>query len=142
MENVVQIKAITDVGLIRQNNEDNFIVGENISTFPWTLSSSEIVVPAVGTAIVIADGMGGEKAGEVASDIAIKAIEEFISANIIPVSNEVELVKLLNDALLNANKKICDFVLADMDFFGMGTTATICLIRDEKLYVSLIGDSR
>ena len=69
----------TNVGLVRTNNEDNFIVNTDLTQTDWFLpsdTSKEIALGELGCLFVVADGMGGMNAGEVASAIAIDSVKE------------------------------------------------------------------
>ena len=108
----------THVGKVRSNNEDALIVIE-----PETF--------------VVADGMGGASAGEVASQMLIDTVKHFLSKNP-PPWNE----KLLSQAILLANDKILNKARLNPEFRGMGTTATILSFDGGKAYFAHVGDSR
>lgn len=110
----MNIGAKTDIGKIREQNEDTYGYRDNL--------------------FVIADGMGGHKAGEIASAIAV----EIVLAS--EVSSDPELS--LHEAVLNANNAILDEMAKNVDFFGMGTTIAILFLAKDKAYVSHVGDSR
>jgi protein phosphatase len=77
----VKLAAGTDVGLVRQNNEDNFVVNADLQKDSWIIpqNSESITLGEYGTLLVVADGMGGTNAGEVASAIAIETIQQKFS---------------------------------------------------------------
>lgn len=112
---------ITDKGLSRENNEDSLLV-----------------LPDVGL-LAVADGMGGYKGGEVASNLALQTLEE-------------ELGRLLRkgerrrQALLDSVKTANGMVFARSDqnqeLKGMGTTITACLLGEGELFTAHVGDSR
>ena len=133
--------AKTHVGRIREHNEDSFIVGLEPDKFEWVLNSDEFVIGDKGSVFVVADGMGGESAGEIASEIAVQSIRAFIHTEL--NKEEVQpFEKILESALVFAHNKIKDACRNNADYIGMGTTATICLLTSEKIYISWVGDSR
>lgn len=115
------VSLMSDKGNIRSLNEDyaGFIENEQYKIY------------------VVADGMGGHNAGEVASEMAVKSIIEYISKN----HDMDECVSLLKESILFANKKIYDYASSNEKLNGMGTTVTACLVKDKKAYVANVGDS-
>ncbi|APC40970.1 Stp1/IreP family PP2C-type Ser/Thr phosphatase [Clostridium estertheticum] len=113
--------VLSDVGNVRKINEDS--VGY--------LESSEYDI------YIVADGMGGHNAGEVASDIAIKVIMEYIKNN----HKGTELKKVLSEAIKSANKEIYDMASQNDSLKGMGTTITICIRKQNEMVVANVGDS-
>jgi serine/threonine protein phosphatase PrpC len=111
--------GLSDIGLVREKNEDKLLIVEKLGL------------------LVVCDGMGGHKGGEVASHLAIQTIEASI-----PLYNEREAVKWLNDSIHCANKVIKTQSQADPQLHEMGTTITAALIKDNELFVAHIGDSR
>jgi PPM family protein phosphatase len=106
--------AKTDKGRVREQNEDTY--GYRDSLF------------------VIADGMGGHKAGEIASAIAVETVlAAEIGVN--PIVGLREIVLEANDAILNEMSR-------NEEFMGMGTTIAILLLSTDQAYVSHVGDSR
>jgi PPM family protein phosphatase len=86
---------------------------------------------------VIADGMGGHNAGEIASDLAIKITLENVKNNLSAHDNE----QILKQAILEANDKIFQKSNINKDLSGMGTTITACLLRNNETLVANVGDS-
>ena len=74
----IKLAAGTNVGLIRQNNEDNFVVSSDLSTSEWLIPQAGPYADLgeFGALLVVADGMGGANAGEVASAIAVETIQK------------------------------------------------------------------
>ncbi len=114
---MAKIFQATHVGKVRHNNEDSLIVIE-----PETF--------------VVADGMGGAQAGEVASQMLVETVKEFLSET--PPYNE----QILSQAILLANRKILNLARQNPNYLGMGTTATILSLDDRKAYFAHVGDSR
>lgn len=116
--------AVTDVGRVRKNNEDSLLaVEEKIGSLP--------------NLFIVADGMGGENAGDYASVYAVKYIEDCLSA-----SDEKEPVSALREAIEEANTKLYEQSLKKAELKGMGTTLVAAFISDGVLYTANIGDSR
>lgn len=120
------IGSISDIGKIRENNQDAFYASQNPS-FPL---------------YIVADGMGGHKAGEVASLMAKNIIENnFIGAKA-SLTNEESVIKLIKKSIEEANIKIYLKSLEDEKYNGMGTTITLAYILKDKICIGHVGDSR
>ncbi len=114
----------TDVGKKRSMNQDCiFFTDEPIGPLP--------------NLYIVADGMGGHKAGDVASRTAIEYVTEYISDS--TVSNPVSLLKR---AIIYANDKVLRLSRENEDYSGMGTTFVAAVVDDNTMYVVNIGDSR
>jgi protein phosphatase len=131
----VRIRAavMTDVGMVREHNED--------STLTVELVRQSLVDPAECYLYVVADGMGGAEAGEIASAIAVGAIRNYVESGL----GGTELqhpTKLLTAALEEANRKIIDYQAAHPESRGMGSTAVGVLVMPPEAAVAWVGDSR
>ena len=116
--------AGSDIGKIRQENEDYiFASKDSIGLLP--------------NLFIVADGMGGHKAGEYASRFAIAEAVKFIKH-----SRKPNPVNIMKDAINAANERIYKEGVLDPRLSGMGTTFVMACIIDTKLYVANIGDSR
>lgn len=147
MSNIkITLAAKTDVGVVRSNNEDNFQVIPDISSGQMSWCNNNVyTLGNLGTLLVVADGMGGMNAGEVASDIAIQTVKEyFVPQNITPevTKNRYSIEKFMNSVIVAADKKIKEEARLHPETSGMGTTIVIAWIYDAYLYVSWCGDSR
>lgn len=80
--------------------------------------------------------MGGHNAGEVASEMAVSNVIEFVKNNINSLGECV-----LEDAIENVNKKIYEYSVSNLKLSGMGTTITACLVYDGKIVIANVGDS-
>ena len=129
----VVFRGISDVGRKREANEDCFATLPEDSLF------------------VVADGMGGHAAGEVASGLAVAAISEFISSTrrdaevTWPYDYDVSMSvegNRLKTAIRLANQKILDTITNKKELEGMGTTLVSTLITDGRACVGHVGDSR
>ena len=117
--------AKSHIGLVRQMNQDGYAVVSNQK--PWHF-------------YVVADGMGGPSAGEVASRIAVETVTDFVKAKM----NEsgTEPAELLREAVYHANQKIFVSAKETEEYFGMGTTLVCTLVNDKEVVFAHVGDSR
>jgi PPM family protein phosphatase len=132
----------TDVGQIREHNEDNFLVADlTKTTRSLTESERRPVVGERGVVLGVCDGMGGAAAGEVASQMAVDLIyERFINSE--PPSDHDALARRLVRAVEAAGQRIFNEARMDRSRRGMGTTATIAALVDSRMFVAQVGDSR
>jgi serine/threonine protein phosphatase PrpC len=127
--------AMTDVGRVREHNEDSVLAVE------YTRES--MVEPAQSYLYVVADGMGGAEAGEVASAIAVQTIRSYIEARLDTARGEVKNgAELLTGALEEANSKIIEYVASHPESRGMGSTGVCALVTPTDAAVAWVGDSR
>ncbi len=117
----------TDVGLVRERNED---------AVAWIRPQDENVANSQGSLALVADGMGGHAAGEVASALAADTIRRVYYDLNGPVP------KVLAMAFSAANRAILDYAEEHPDCKGMGTTCTVLAFRDDQAWLAHIGDSR
>jgi PPM family protein phosphatase len=110
----------SDQGRVRTSNEDSSVANLQQGIF------------------LVADGMGGHAAGEVASHIAASTVEEILS-NVEPDSNPEELLLL---AVQSANTRVYDAQVNQIEYRGMGSTLTLLFIRANRFYLAQVGDSR
>lgn len=141
-----KVAGMSDMGLVRTNNEDNFQIARDLSVEPmrWINNEACLLTP-YGTLLVVADGMGGMNAGEVASQIAIDTIRQlFTPANISTLDlNDVNAVNgFLSHAVVEADRCIKMTAAERPETHGMGTTIVIAWLLDGNLYVAWCGDSR
>lgn len=141
-----RMAAKTDVGLERANNEDNFQASANLEETPmkW-VNNQQYSLGRKGALLVVADGMGGMNAGEVASEIAINTVRECFSPDKITdevVKTRFTIEKFMKGVIVEADKRIKEFAKDNPESRGMGTTIVIAWLFDGNLYVSWCGDSR
>lgn len=136
----ILMTAGTDVGKLRTNNEDAFCCRPNLDATEARISSDYIAMGKWGCLSVVADGMGGPVAGELASSIAIAAIREFFSGNRLSGAHDKE--SFLKEAVKYANDAILQEVKTNGEATGMGTTLVLLWIVDNRAYVAWVGDSR
>jgi protein phosphatase len=132
----------TDVGQVREHNEDNFLVADLTRKSRSLMESDRTqTVGERGTVLGVCDGMGGAAAGEVASQLAVDIIyEKLVQGD--PPKNRDELARRLVFAVEEAGTRIFNEARADRTRRGMGTTATIAALLDDRLFVAQVGDSR
>jgi PPM family protein phosphatase len=132
----------TDVGQIREHNEDNFVVADLTTKTRALHEAGQVAtVGPHGLLLGVCDGMGGAAAGEVASQLAVDIIFEKMSAGSPPTSR-ADLARRLNAAVEAAGARIYTEANADRARRGMGTTATISTLIDDQLFLAEVGDSR
>jgi protein phosphatase len=112
----------TDVGVIRSGNEDSFLMVPDDGVF------------------IVADGMGGHAAGEVASEMAVKIIGQAITG--IAGQSDDDVADQIRRAIQEANSQIFQRTLTETEKRGMGTTATAMLINGQHYLIGHVGDSR
>lgn len=114
----------TDVGKKRKTNQDCVYTREKpIGNLP--------------NLFAVADGMGGHRAGDLASRYTIENLAASVSED-----NETDPIQILSNAIRKANEKLVELAASDKDLNGMGTTLVACSIRGNNMYVASIGDSR
>lgn len=114
---MLRTAALSDVGLVRANNEDTVYAGRRV--------------------VAVADGIGGQPAGELASDIVIKALAALDEGR-----EPLDPLAALRDAVDLANRRIWEAASASPDAEGMGTTVVAMLLSGEDLALLHVGDSR
>jgi serine/threonine protein phosphatase PrpC len=138
----VRLFGRTDVGQIREHNEDNFLVADLTRRSRSLMETDRVqAVAERGTVLGVCDGMGGAAAGEVASQLAVDIIYEKLSQGD-PPANHDDLARRLVNAVEEAGGRIFGEARADRTRRGMGTTATIAALLDTRLFVAQVGDSR
>lgn len=114
--------GITDKGIKRANNQDFIYVGHNI--------------------FIVADGMGGHSAGEVASQLAVKKITENLEKKLKNVQEDEQVMTLIREAIFYGNRKLREYAKIHTACADMGTTIVACVILLSKAFIANIGDSR
>ncbi|MGQ0639191.1 MAG: Stp1/IreP family PP2C-type Ser/Thr phosphatase [Gemmatimonadaceae bacterium] len=118
------VAARTDVGMIRSGNEDAFFAH---------------ATPQIGL-FIVADGMGGHAAGEVASEMAVQIVSRELST--IGDLHGDGVRDRVSRALREANRAIFERTLAESDKQGMGTTASVLMLAGKRYLIGQVGDSR
>ncbi|MFT4625842.1 MAG: serine/threonine protein phosphatase PrpC [Myxococcota bacterium] len=117
----LSVAVMTDVGRVRTNNEDSH-------GHAWLDDGSLFVI--------VADGMGGHEAGEVASGLAVRVVEEVVSREV-----DSDPRERLYNGLIEANEEILNEGRAS-NTSGMGTTAITGILRGRQIFIGQVGDSR
>ena len=128
----LEIATCTDPGMVRSHNEDS--IGADIAN----------------GLVVLADGMGGYNAGEVASGMATTVITTELQQllakvqpfEVDPQTNKPVAMRLIRDQVLKANTSIYQAAQSQPQYAGMGTTLVVSLFYDNKMLVAHLGDSR
>lgn len=116
---------LTDVGKVRDHNEDSVIILKN--------HCDEYLM-------AVADGMGGHRAGEVASSIAITYLSKHFNETFYNLSKE-DAISWINDSVANINKEIFKYEKNHSECLGMGTTLVMAILTNDYLLFGNIGDS-
>lgn len=116
--------AKSHIGLVRTMNQDGYAVVEDLP---------------VGVLFVVADGMGGPQAGDVASRIAVERVTEYVGRHLSAEANPREVV---SSAIADANEEIYRQAAAVPEYAGMGTTIVCALALADRMVVAHVGDSR
>ncbi len=142
---IVHVFGKTDVGRTREHNEDAFVVAD-LSTDNATLQPEvrTHVGGPKGSLFMVADGMGGAAAGEIASAMATDTVLQELRDRwlVSPESTSDAFARALKQATKTANERINQFAGSHPEYRGMGTTATIAGLLGDTLYVAQVGDSR
>jgi protein phosphatase len=141
----VKLFARTDVGQIREHNEDNFLVADLTRKSRGLLESNRTaVVGPHGSLFAVCDGMGGAAAGEIASQLAVDILYERMVEGLQeghPLSRD-ELARRLVRGIEAAGLRIFQEAKLDRTRRGMGTTVTAAALVDDYLFFAQVGDSR
>jgi PPM family protein phosphatase len=126
--------ALTNTGRMRKNNEDRL--------FTLEIDQPDGLGAASCGIYIVADGMGGHQAGEVASAIAAKMISFSLLQNLKNISLSRFPSCLIKQAINEANREIFSLAARNPDLYSMGTTVTLGFRLDDELYLGQVGDSR
>jgi serine/threonine protein phosphatase PrpC len=141
----VKLFARTDVGQIREHNEDNFLVADLTRKTRGLLEANRAgVVGKHGSLFAVCDGMGGAAAGEIASQLAVDILYERMTESLNdaqPLSRD-ELARRLVHGIEAAGLRIFQEAKLDRTRRGMGTTVTAAALVDDYLFFAQVGDSR
>jgi protein phosphatase len=128
------VSAATDIGLVREGNEDSFLVDNDLGLF------------------IVADGMGGHRAGEKASSMSVEIVRERMIEQRDALmtqgdhsgepSENSPAVNALRKAMQEANSTVFQTSADNPEFQGMGTTVTSALILGNQAFIGHVGDSR
>lgn len=116
--------AATDVGKVREVNQD-------------CVFSSTGPVGCLPNLFIVADGMGGHKAGDIASRLTVDSVVDKLSK-----INSKDYISVITDTIIKVNKEVIDKAAESQDYAGMGTTLVVATVFDNILKVANVGDSR
>jgi PPM family protein phosphatase len=117
---LIEYGARSDQGMVRSSNEDSFIANSESKIF------------------LVADGMGGHAAGEIASQITASTVNELLSKE----SLESNVENVLYLAVQEANTRVYETQKLKSEYRGMGSTLTVLIVRDDRYFLAQVGDSR
>ena len=120
MENYI-IANCTDTGRTRRVNEDSMVTFDSPN----------------GRVVAVCDGMGGQNAGDVASQLAVAVIQDILSDNTFSTPEEA-----ITSSVIAANQAILRKASMNDDLQGMGATCVMLIVKDGKVYYGSVGDSR
>ncbi|HZQ18465.1 MAG TPA: Stp1/IreP family PP2C-type Ser/Thr phosphatase [Terriglobales bacterium] len=124
----VELASLTDVGCVRENNEDSYIY--------WEPEGDELST-GLGRLAIVADGMGGYRGGEIASQLAVETVKDVYAH-----SGESDVQECLLSAFSEAHRRIRERARANPELSEMGTTCTALVLTDGQAHFAHVGDSR
>lgn len=144
-DGTIEIAGRTDVGLVRERNEDSFLFGDLVSGSSVNNNGAAVLrLEAVPAMLMVADGVGGAASGEIASSMATQIAYDYLRDRWQHggLRGTVVVADALQQALFAANKAIHAHAVNNRTHHGMGTTATLALTVNGMIYFAQVGDSR
>ncbi|MEI6433652.1 MAG: PP2C family serine/threonine-protein phosphatase [Bacteroidota bacterium] len=142
----LQIIALTHRGMERDHNEDYHGYIPDLESGEWVFFDSREVkgLSEKGSLLIVADGMGGTNAGEVASKIAVESVKTFIQQQIAQAMPDKEgaVKSILIESVIAAQKDLIDHEKQFPETEGMGTTLVVAWVIKNKAFITWVGDSR
>lgn len=142
---IVHVYGHTDVGRTREHNEDSFVIVDLESGDASRPESPRTYRAGPrGALFMVADGLGGAAAGEVASELAVNTVHEELLARWVKANGHgpEEFAAALKGAAEAANARIFSYAIEHPESRGLGTTATLAGLLGDTLYLAQVGDSR
>ncbi len=153
------VGVVSTRGNVRPTNEDNYYVPgiPGVQVDDFTLDSSLSSVAPTGEAdavtggtlitgpvglFIVADGMGGQLAGEKASQMAVEIIPAEMGKRLVSAGESKKLVQIVKESVAEANREILAQSLLRLEYSNMGTTVALVLFQNARAIVTGIGDSR
>ena len=125
---MIKAYAKSDVGKVRDMNQDAYYISDSLDEVQLYM---------------LADGMGGYKGGEIASNLAVKTAKNYIENNFKDIPKDRDsIIQLVGSSMEYANMVVYEKSKESKELEGMGTTLEICLIYNNKVFIGHIGDSR
>lgn len=141
----VHVLGRTDVGRTREHNEDAFLVTDlSAGTVSEQAEAVTYTLGPRGALFMVADGLGGAAAGEIASGMAVDVVLQEVRRTWVsaPTADPDTFAHALKKACEAANARIYEYAMKNPDHRGLGTTATIAGLLGDTLYLVQVGDSR
>ena len=123
----MEVFSKSDIGLVRTQNQDDCRFGVISPSCVWA---------------VVCDGMGGANGGNIASATAVEYISQEIEKMYSDDLTKAELSTLMTEIVSQANQKLFEMAQTDIELTGMGTTCEFVLVKDTRVHVVHVGDSR
>jgi PPM family protein phosphatase len=142
---IVHVLGRTDVGRTREHNEDAFLVADlTTGTVSEQAEAVTYTLGPRGVLFMVADGLGGAAAGEIASGMAVDIVLQELRRTWVdaPTTDPDTFAHALKKACEAANARIYEYAMKNADHRGLGTTATIAGLLGDTLYLVQVGDSR
>ena len=125
---MIKAYAKSDVGKVREINEDAFYISNSLDEVQLYM---------------LADGMGGYNGGEIASKLAIQSAKNYIENNFKEIEKDKDsIIQLIGSSIEYANMVVYEKAKENKELSGMGTTLEICLIYNNRAFIGHVGDSR
>ncbi len=125
---MIKAYAKSDVGKVREINEDAFYISNSLDEVQLYM---------------LADGMGGYNGGEIASKLAIQSAKNYIENNFKEIEKDKDsIIQLIGSSIEYANMVVYEKAKENKELSGMGTTLEVCLIYNNRAFIGHVGDSR
>jgi PPM family protein phosphatase len=153
-EVILTVFGMTDTGLVRAQNQDSYLIADLSSESSWSGLTTQRFIPEAkrvaeyqigprGGLLVVADGMGGAAAGDIASQLGIDTLfAELLKGMNNGLRSSMMVPDILKACVEKSNLRLWEESQLNIDYRGMGTTLTAALICDQVAYIAEIGDSR
>ena len=139
----LEVGVVTEVGTVREHNEDNYYVPGRPSVNSGHPGNGDgPVFAGPSDLFVVADGMGGQAAGEEASRMAVEYIPRELTRRLVGEQDDTAVARAVREAVARANEEILARSHLEPGLANMGTTVVLALFRNGLAYVAGIGDSR
>jgi protein phosphatase len=143
------VGVVSAVGNYREHNEDNYFVPgrkpvrPDVTSCEGTMEVDASAILEASHVFIVADGMGGQQAGEEASRMAIEIIPKELVKRLPPTESDPKRIQAaIRESVAEANQEILGSSGAVTEFSNMGTTVVLALFRNDRVYIAGIGDSR
>ena len=139
----LKVFGATDVGKVRTNNEDAFLIADlNVKERPAFDAPKDLEVHDHGVLLAVSDGMGGEAAGEVASALVVESLHRALAGGAAGDEGDKARLARLEQAVLGANTAVFKASREQTDKSGMGATLTAVFVEGGFAHIAEVGDSR